>query len=153
MAHPSVRRKFIDWGVFHVEHGFYETWKSFNRILKQRNTLLRSGQDSYSLYEPWDLELIKLSRTIEKHRLNYLSRFQLEMNKAVSILDDNLLSKKIYYKNGWGVDRIEFNDLEESKDAMIPETDLLNLLIKQFQKDCKYQRTHIGPHRADIQLR
>jgi recombinational DNA repair ATPase RecF len=24
---------------------------------------------------------------------------------------------------------------------------------QQFDKDCKYQRTHIGPHKADIQIR
>mgnify|MGYP000735954327 FL=1 len=38
---PEVRRRYLDWGVFHVEHGFLETWRAYARALKQRNSALR----------------------------------------------------------------------------------------------------------------
>ena len=34
---PKVRRQFLDWGVFHVEHGFHRTWLDVHRCLRQRN--------------------------------------------------------------------------------------------------------------------
>ena len=30
---PSARRKFLDWGVFHVEHLYSEAWSSFQKAL------------------------------------------------------------------------------------------------------------------------
>ncbi|WP_455218130.1 DNA replication/repair protein RecF [Kaarinaea lacus] len=38
---PEYRRKFVDWGVFHVEPGFGATWKAYRRALDQRNAALR----------------------------------------------------------------------------------------------------------------
>jgi len=34
---PDGRRKYLDWGVFHVKPGFLGLWRLFNRVLKQRN--------------------------------------------------------------------------------------------------------------------
>ncbi|MAV08211.1 MAG: DNA replication and repair protein RecF, partial [Gammaproteobacteria bacterium] len=41
---PLQRRQFIDWGVFHVEHGYSDLWRRFQKALKQRNQLLRHGR-------------------------------------------------------------------------------------------------------------
>ena len=38
---PEHRRKFIDWGVFHVEPAFGLIWRTFRRVLAQRNAALR----------------------------------------------------------------------------------------------------------------
>src|SRR5208283_5507890 len=38
---PSRRRRFLDWGVFHVEHGFVDQWQSYHQVLRQRNAALR----------------------------------------------------------------------------------------------------------------
>ena len=59
----------------------------------------------------------------------------------------------IFYKNGWGNHKVEFNELSSSAEQLPEKNQLLDLLKQQFQKDCKYQRTHIGPHRADLQIR
>ena len=37
------RRRFVDWGLFHVEHNFLGLWRRYARALKQRNALLKSG--------------------------------------------------------------------------------------------------------------
>jgi len=38
---PSERRRFLDWGVFHVEHGYLDTWRRYRRLLGQRNAALK----------------------------------------------------------------------------------------------------------------
>jgi DNA replication and repair protein RecF len=43
-APRTVRRKYLDWGMFHVEHEFLAVWRRYSRALKQRNAALRGGQ-------------------------------------------------------------------------------------------------------------
>lgn len=47
---PGRRRRYLDWGVFHVEPRFLETWQRYHRALKQRNAALRGrGSDRKSV--------------------------------------------------------------------------------------------------------
>ncbi|HBC20451.1 MAG TPA: DNA replication and repair protein RecF, partial [Alcanivorax sp.] len=39
----ALRRRFMDWGMFHVEHEFMPVWRTASAALKQRNALLRTG--------------------------------------------------------------------------------------------------------------
>src|SRR5258708_34365114 len=39
---PGRRRRFLDWGVFHVEHSFVEKWQQYQKGLKQRNGALKA---------------------------------------------------------------------------------------------------------------
>src|SRR5580658_7969411 len=41
---PSRRRRFLDWGVFHVEPSFVRCWQQYQQTLKQRNAALKSHQ-------------------------------------------------------------------------------------------------------------
>src|SRR5512135_3824927 len=34
---PQERRRYLDWGVFHVEPRFVDSWRRYQRALKQRN--------------------------------------------------------------------------------------------------------------------
>ena len=40
---PQERRRYLDWGVFHVEPNFLEHWRRYQRALRQRNAALRPG--------------------------------------------------------------------------------------------------------------
>src|SRR5688572_28041978 len=43
---PGRRRRFLDWGVFHVEHGFLSVWRRYHQALRQRNAALKlNGED------------------------------------------------------------------------------------------------------------
>ena len=37
---PELRRRFLDWIAFHVEHDHLAVWRRFRRALKQRNAAL-----------------------------------------------------------------------------------------------------------------
>jgi DNA replication and repair protein RecF len=41
---PDIRRSFMDWGLFHVEHGYLEHWRRYARLLRQRNAALKRNQ-------------------------------------------------------------------------------------------------------------
>ena len=72
---PETRRRYLDWGMFHVEHEYLNTWKRFSKILKQRNAALRSGQASVldSIDEVF-IELgLRLGGFREKHSSRYLN--------------------------------------------------------------------------------
>jgi DNA replication and repair protein RecF len=43
------RRRFLDWGLFHVEPDFLSLWRRYSRALKQRNALLKQGGPSRML--------------------------------------------------------------------------------------------------------
>ena len=57
MGAPGSRRQFLDWGVFHVEHRFFEQWQRFQRGIKQRNKLLRRVKMANEELSVWTREL------------------------------------------------------------------------------------------------
>ena len=65
----------MDWGVFHVEHSFYDSWRRMQRCLKQRNAALRSGKANKRTLSAWDQELIEASELVDKARLRYFDSF------------------------------------------------------------------------------
>ena len=54
---PGARRRYLDWGVFHVEHQFFGQWQRFQRCIKQRNQLLRRGKVSDQELAVWTRDL------------------------------------------------------------------------------------------------
>ena len=128
---PSQRRQFLDWGVFHVEHGFFEVWQRYKRALSQRNAALKSRQ-SERYCRLWDQELIDSSEYIDSLRTNYLTQLQ----PCLDVMKDHFFpgqSVVMQYRRGW----------QEN------ET-LQDLLNEDFQKDRVKGYTRHGPHRADL---
>jgi len=129
---PKYRRQFIDWGVFHVEHGFLQAWQQYYRVLKQRNAALRKKQVKKSI-TLWDEQLIEYAKTITLSRENYLSGFLPIFNNYVEKLMG--LSVEINYQRGWNSEWSFTDTLEQS-----------------FEKDIFKGFTSFGPHRADLEI-
>ena len=55
---PNGRRKYLDWGVFHVKPGYLRLWRRYNRVLKQRNAALRQANEA--VVDSLDPQLIEL---------------------------------------------------------------------------------------------
>ncbi|MDN5923972.1 MAG: AAA family ATPase, partial [Xanthomonadales bacterium] len=68
------RRRFADWGVFHVEHDFLGHWQRFQRALSQRNALLRQASPDREL-GPWEIEMASAAQAIDALRGQYLTQF------------------------------------------------------------------------------
>jgi len=130
------RRRFLDWGVFHVEHAFLDTWRRYQRALKQRNSLLRVGTEPGSpLYAPWEAELTALADGIDSLRHDYLERLRPKLHASVKALLPELGAPELRYRRGWAEER----GLQQQLEA-------------QRGRDLARGHTSIGAHRADWSL-
>src|SRR5690606_10691230 len=68
----EVRRRFADWGLFHVEPGFLRLWRRYSRALKQRNALLKSRAQP-GQFEAWDTELAQTGEALDSFRSSYVN--------------------------------------------------------------------------------
>ena len=71
---PAERRQYLDWGVFHVEPGYQESWQRFQRAIKQRNTLLRHDKIPAAELATWDRELALAGEQVDAGRRAYFER-------------------------------------------------------------------------------
>src|SRR3977135_3362800 len=67
------RRRWMDWAVFHVEHGFADLWVQYTRAVKQRNAALRSQPAQAAA---WDPEVARLGELIAEARRGMLEQLQ-----------------------------------------------------------------------------
>lgn len=127
---PSERRRYLDWGVFHVEHGYLGEWKKYRRALSQRNAALKQGSD----VRPWTSALAIAGMAVEASRQRYVER----LGPAVTRFGEALLSRPLSldYRRGWA-----------------PEHDLLEALGRSEPRDRMTGSTEVGPHRAELLLR
>lgn len=127
---PKFRRQFIDWGVFHVKHGFLQTWKSYHKILRQRNAALRQNQSEEQV-RSWDQPLIEVSEVFHQSRLEYLEGITPKIkNYTEQLINEDI---DLEYQPGW------------PKDLSYSEA-----LDKSYEQDCQFKHTRVGPHRADL---
>lgn len=128
---PDGRRQFLDWGLFHVEHGFMDHWRVFRRSLSQRNQVLRDMGSDKEL-ETWNSALLTSAIAIDHARKAYLDK----LNTAVQARLLNMgvtFHVKLAYRQGWA----EAHDLAE-------------MLINNIQHHRRMKTTTDGPHRADL---
>jgi len=98
---PKERRKFIDLGLFHVEHSFSKEWKEFSRILKQRNACLRSGFGIEKM-KYWDQAFCEHSNRVAELRFNYVEQFREELSTWIKLLLPHIKdSIELQYLQGW----------------------------------------------------
>jgi DNA replication and repair protein RecF len=127
---PAERRRWLDWGVFHVEHAFLPHWLRFSRALRQRNAALKAGQDP----DVWDGEVAEHGEAVARLRAAWLDSLRPYWEKSVQQLSG--LQIQLGYFQGWGADRSLREALREGRD-----------------RDRERGSTGSGPHRADIPLR
>ena len=132
---PSGRRRFLDWGVFHVEQRFRELWRKYQRCHKQRNNLLRHDKIATSQLAVWDKAFVTLSEQVADYRRAYFEKVLPEFQAILSQLNGDLHIEFSLYR-GWA---------EESSLALE--------LWKNRARDIKSQSSHCGAHRADIRLK
>jgi DNA replication and repair protein RecF len=132
---PGHRRRFLDWGVFHVEHAFYTNWQRFQRALKQRNSLLRHGKISDQELLPWNRELVETGELIDRYRRQYFELLEPAFETLMSRLSPDIKGLVLRYRRGW--DR---------------NNELQGVLEAGFKSDCQQGYTHAGPQRADLRV-
>src|SRR5688572_32040418 len=98
---PGRRRRFLDWGVFHVEHAFLDNWRRYHQALRQRNAALKQDGSDQDL-AAWEQELAASGETLAQQRETYLSR----LSVPLAAIGKALLNEPItlVHSRGWDGD-------------------------------------------------
>ncbi|PPU76663.1 MULTISPECIES: DNA replication/repair protein RecF [Xanthomonas] len=126
------RRRFLDWGLFHVEPDFLALWRRYARALKQRNALLKQGAQP-SLLDAWDHELADSGEALTSRRQRYLDRLQERLVPVATAIAPSLGLTALTFAPGW----------------KRHELSLADALLLARDRDRQNGYTSQGPHRAD----
>lgn len=125
------RRRYLDWGVFHVEHVFLREWRRYQRALKQRNVLVREGAAD-TAFEPWEIEMAAAGEALTASRRRYLDALAEVIHPLLANLLGELGSPTLGFSAGW-----------------TSELTLAEALREGRARDRERGHTMRGPHRAD----
>lgn len=134
-AGAEARRRYLDWGLFHVEHGedrFHPLWRRYARALRQRNALLKQRSPAAQL-DAWDAELAAAGEQLDQRRREYVERLQPRFGALSIALAPQLGVGLIDYRPGWRREQLPLADA----------------LLLARERDQAAGFTSVGPHRAD----
>jgi DNA replication and repair protein RecF len=130
---PSRRRRFLDWGVFHVEQSFVGHWQRYQQVLRQRNAALKARQPR-AVVSVWDRDLVRSGESVSAARARYASL----LSPSAEAIGRNLLGMELSlsYRNGW-----------------LKGQSMAEALQQSWNHDLETGATQVGPHRAELGIR
>ncbi len=134
-AGAESRRRYLDWGLFHVEPAFLRHWQRYSRALKQRNAVLKRSGDARQL-AAWDSELAQSGELLTESRNIYLAALAPLVRAMAAELAPQLGDVEMEYLPGWRRADMSLGDA----------------LMLMRDRDLASGHTSVGPHRADWRL-
>jgi len=129
---PSRRRRYLDWGVFHVEPGFVRSWQRYQQVLKQRNAALKSAQPR-AIVTAWDKDLLRHGLAITEARTRYVHRLATDAQALTQSMLGCAL--ELEYRPGWAR-QIAFEEALAGSAKLEQERGV----------------TQVGPQRAELSI-
>lgn len=132
---PGERRRFIDLELSQLDKVYLNNLSNYNRIVNQRNHLLKEIDYNKSALETldiWDMQLIQYGSKIIERRQKFIE----EINEIISNIHKKLTGNR-----------------EDIKIIYEPSNGALSFeqaLLKNKEKDLRIKSTSVGPHRDDI---
>ncbi|WP_075573103.1 DNA replication/repair protein RecF [Megasphaera coli] len=143
-GNPSLRRRFMDMEISQVSPSYYKTLLQYNRVVTQRNLLLKKMKYEGSLsLEEWDRQIAFFAAEIVKKRLESLQKI-------------NFMAHVIYKRLTGGKDSLSLAYVQpyekkgEDFDDKINPDRYYQLLQNNLKNDIYRASTSIGPHRDDL---
>ena len=139
---PDERRRFMNISISQTSPAYYTALLRYNKILDQRNTLLKDRDTSLILdtLPIWDEQLCTYAAVIIKKRAEFLEQLAPHAKEYHSLLTDG--AEELVVKP----DRIYAGDEKE-----IAQT-LMRRLENNYEKDLRLGYTTVGPHRDDLDV-
>ncbi|MBO0723112.1 MAG: DNA replication and repair protein RecF, partial [Blastocatellia bacterium] len=141
---PEARRRFLDRGIFGILPSHLGTVTEYNRVLKQKNALLREAAEApdptkyIALIEPWNDQLVALGREIHRARMNYVDRLRTQLQPELFQSEEITIRYKSSLE-GRG-------DLESYGDLL---RERLNLRLRN---EIAAGHALVGTHRDDLEI-
>lgn len=142
---PSIRRKFLDEVIISINPVYNKYLKNYNRILFQRNTLLKSEKNINKIDQQllvWDQKIIELSTIVILNRIKFLQKINQKAKTFHQLMTKNQETIKLKYNSNVLKDYID----DKKEIYKVIENKLKNSREKDFQ----LKMTTIGPHRDDF---
>ncbi len=144
-GNPDSRRKFLDGGIVSIYPPFIQTLTDYNRVIRQKNSLLQTARENdfslektAELLEPWNEQLILHAARIHKARLRFVERL------------NEVLEKKLFDREEVSIRYV--SSLEGKGDL----DDFANLLAERLklrvQAELAAGYALIGTHRDDLDV-
>lgn len=134
---PSERRKFLDIELSQLEKMYLHQLSSYNKVMTQRNNLLRQlafQRDLLDTLDSWDLQLVRYGSEVIRYRQKFID----DLNGIIREIHKNLTGKK--------------EKIDLKYDYSVNYDEFLTVLQKKREIDLKYASTGAGPHRDDIEF-
>jgi DNA replication and repair protein RecF len=139
---PDERRRFMNISISQTSPAYYTALLRYNKILDQRNALLKNSDYSLVLdtLPVWDEQLCKYAATIVKKRAEFLEKLSPYAKEMHAFLTDS--AEELVVRP----DKTYEGDEEE-----ISKT-LARRLSNNYEKDMRLGFTTVGPHRDDLEV-
>ena len=136
----ASRRQLLDWLVFHMKQGFHPQWLAYQRLLKQRNSLLKQrrhlSQVQLAELKSWDKGLSNHAALIHHYRESIFEAWQPYFSESITqLLPSYAQQLSLSYNAGY--------DTGIALDIQLNE---------RLEQDLQLGYTRIGNHRADIHV-
>ncbi len=141
---PALRRSFIDQLLCQVSAEYLRTLSTYQKVLKQRNSLLRSiveGTAQRSHLELWNHELAHHGSIVTMRRVEMMHVLQCTLEEELHRLGEKWEQVLLVYER-----KGEAHTAEEA------EGEMEQLLLQATERDLILQSTTVGPHREDWRL-
>ena len=135
---PGERRRFMDIALCQLSKPYFYLLNRYNRILSQRNKLIKSG--NHAAIEVWDMQLAHEGARIIKTRRGFIERLSVFAAAAHSRLSGGKETLCLSYEGIAG-------DTAETIEAAFIEE-----LARTRESDLRLGFTHAGPQRDDIRI-
>ena len=132
---PAGRRRFIDLELSQLDKIYLSNLSNYNRIINQRNSLLKDIYGQKNLLDTldiWDMQLAAYGTKILERRREFIK----QVNEIIS---------DIHYKLTGNKERISI-----SYEASNGNLSMEDALRKYRERDLRMKSTTVGPHRDDI---
>ncbi len=134
----EIRRRFIDSTISQLDRKYLEELVKYNKILQQRNALLKQFADSGGFSEEslviWDIQLAESGQKIYETRNRFLKQLLPLTNVIYQQLSSNTESIGLEYR------------------SQLSESSLSDLLKSNVRSDTAAKYTTVGIHKDDVVL-
>lgn len=144
---PSIRRKFLDEIIINLTPVYEQYLKDYNRVLYQRNVLLKTERNKNSIDKHlsiWDKKIVELGTLIIRHRIKVLQLINKKVKGIHQLLTKNKETLKLKYNSNV---LTSFTEDKQEIEVMFQE-----ILENNKEKDYRLKMTTVGPHRDDYSI-
>jgi DNA replication and repair protein RecF len=142
---PSERRRFLNQAVFLQDTGFLELHTDYEKVIQQKNRLLKDRRDS-DMIDVWNDRLITLGANIIAKRLRWLSEISTILAAEYEALAHSGETLSLTYLSS-ASGNAPLAHATTSEDIMAALTERLNL---RRQDEIDRGESLVGPHRDDF---